>query len=471
MTSTGNNGKLVNYGTLLQASANNQTVLSVNSNLSLQVNDYVLAAGYLIDGNGHTGVIGVAGAAFTGYANYCGAQAIIDSIYVANCDIGFSFGSTQFMRAYKLQAYNCSTGIMLINDATSGGGNSNDFYQPHVVNNVVGVFVDGTAYSTTPITSINFYNPQCLANSVCGMAFFTAQASIYGGAPEANGSGSATATVNGKTVKRSSMYLNNSTVNLVNFSVHEALADPCFLLENGSRLNCINVRWYGNTSGRLVSADDSSGVNFVGNYACNGSVQNVLAWPDSINPDIQSCLYGTPGVKSEPLLASALYANQSLSDVYLSGVDPPTKSFVTDSQLGSCVQVTFRAEAGVATGPNTVYILTGNTAASGPIVISCLLKATADTIVGLSCIMNGSSAWAGGFQGGINLKAGAPVRVVILTNACVNANPVRVFLYPQGTDGPVVKVSNMQVYQGKSYTDIGSLGDINKIVKYGAFAG
>ncbi len=466
---TSNNGKLTGCGTVLSATGNNQTVLTINSNLTLQVNDYVLVAGYLINGGGHVHVTGVSGAAFPGFLNYCGAQAIVKDIYVADCDVGFNFGSAQFMRTYNLQAYNCSiSGIMLVNDPTSGGGNSNDFYQPHLINNGVGVFVDGTAFYT-PISSINFYNPQCLANAVCGMAFFTARASIYGGAPEGNAYGPATLSVNGKTVKRSSMHLDKSVVNLTNFSVHEAAADPCFILENGSQLNCHNLSGYGKTFGQLISADDTSSVYLSGNYACNGAVQNVVTWPDSVNPDIKACLYGAPGVKAEPLLAATLYANQSLSDVHLSGVDPPTKSFITDHQLGSCLNIAFRSEAGVATGPNTVYVVTPNTAASGPVVISCLLKSAADTVMGLSCIMNSSSAWAGGFQGGIKLKANVPVRVVIITNACTNAAPILVFLYPQDKDGPVVNVANMQVYQGQSYTDLQSLGDISKIVRGGAF--
>src|SRR5207244_3429488 len=98
-------------------------------------------------------------------------------------------------------------GMKIVNGtlAQGGGANSHQHLGLHLTYNTVGLFCNGTNF--IPLLQLVFVDPQCLANAVCGAAFFDVDdVKIIGGTPEANGSGASTVVVDGKTVKKSDWY-------------------------------------------------------------------------------------------------------------------------------------------------------------------------------------------------------------------------------------------------------------------------
>jgi hypothetical protein len=453
-------------GSLILATADNQTIVRIGGGtyLSLQTNKSTLARDLSIAGGGYAGVTGVGGAAALTSVATLGAKAILENIGVSACEIGFNLGATQFLRAYNLSAWDCTLGMLIRNDTTDGGGNSLDFHQPHFVGNVVGCLIDGTNFVT--VNAINFYNPQPLGNSLCGMAFFSASATIYGSAPEYNGGGSdLTAVISGKTVKRSSMYLNASTVNLENVTISEATVDECFVIENYSTLNAHNLQGYGNSSGYVVKPDSTSVVNLTGNFACIGHIQNVGTWPDSITvKGAPTCLAGQPTSVIDSTL-QPIYSEQGPL-LYASASNPPTEAYIEDDQMGYCRQLGFNAAAGSPSGSNTAYLNIPGCAASSFTLVSMLVRADRDCsmLFSLSTSVDGYNQ----INFTVTLYAGKLTRIVMMRGE-LSAGTYSIWLAPQDTSGPVVAVSRLQLYQALP-SDPAGLADVNKIVKYGAFS-
>lgn len=450
-------GKLSGRGSTLKPSANSMTVLSLAPGLTFQSGDFQLVRDLIVDGTGKTGITGVK--AVTG----TNAASRLENVTALNCDIiSFDLQNSQFCRTQGLRASGgTGAGLLIKNVAVDGGGNSHDHYGLHVAGKEVGVLVNGTLFAGG-VHSINFYNPQILGNTVCGMAFFDANATIYGGAPESNASGAATVVVDGKTVKKSSMYLNNSTVRADNLQIAESSCNPCFLLETNSKLTLKDATGYGLSSGTLVSADASSTVTLEGSYGCIGIVQNVSSWPDAFHVQTaQQVLYGTP-VLSIDSSVSMLYSDKA-PILVAGGTTPPTGTYVEDSNMGYCRQIAFTANAG-SVSANLATVTLGSAAGSKDSVLSVLIVAGSDCTLGFN-LYDGAAYDAINSQGGVSLKAGVVTRLLIARSG-IAAGTWQWIFFPVDASGPTIKFSNLIVYQGTPNTAVNTEA-VSKIVKYG----
>lgn len=458
-------GKLYGCGATLKPSANNMAVLTLAQNITIGSADFQLVRDLVINGTGKTGITGIKG------GGPLVAGLILENVVAYGCDtIGFDLQCAQFMRSLCLKANNgAGAGMLIRNVAVDGGGNSHDHYQFQAYNNAVGVVVNGTNF-VSGIQSINFYNPLCLQNSVCGMAFFDAQATIYGGAPESNATGAATIVIDGKTVKRSSIYLKNSHVDVVELQQGETSAcDPMILLESNSVLSLRNFRRNGGTGAGylLVSADSTSSVHLEGCFGGQGTVQNVTSWPDSLilPTAAQVCLYGEPVHKIDPTLAP-LYAEQA-SAWASSGVSAPTvNAFAEDVDLGYCRSVTFQAVVG-GLNTNAVNKTLGNGAASKDSLITVLMKSDTDCKITAHLFDGTSFNVINPTE--INLKANKVIRIVLGKRNIAAGGVWQLFVY--STDGvgtPNIKIANLQVWQGATGTQT-TTQEISKIVRDGSF--
>jgi hypothetical protein len=462
---TGQASKIDGAGSVLVPTGNNQTVLTGGSTLPLETGSFTVWRDLTIDGTGSSGITGISGAARAGdgHTAYLGAQTILENLYVRNCDIGFDLGATQFLRTYNLSAYAGRVGLLIGNDSVGGGANSHDHFQPHLVGNAVGLLVDGTHY--IPVLALNFYNPQWLSNSVCGAAFFhVGHATVYGGAPEVNAGGAPAITVNGLTVKRSSVYLNKSNVQFENCYIGET-ATPCFLIENNSVLHLHNVAGYGNVMGRLVEADPTSVVELSGHCNCAGTIENVTAWPDSISLDAgQATFSGKPVLAIDPKL-EPLYADQAPVRLAASVFVPPRIAFVEDEQLGYCAEVVFATSRGEPSGANAVHVDVNGTPADGLTIVSVLLKSATDCGMEISLSNSTDGFHLSGAT--VALRAGKVTRVVMV-RPHVSAGTDTIWFAPRDARGSALRIANLQLYVGP-LGDAGAAADINRILHDGAF--
>jgi len=451
--------KIDGYGSTLKPSANSISILTLKAGSDLLSGDMLLVRDLILDGSGKTGITGVS--SDVGDATSL-ASLVLENLYVMNCDTyAIDLKHAQFIRTYNIRATSGNgVGMRIANNAVAGGGNSHDHYGLHLGYKEVGLFVNGTRFGTG-CTSLNFYNPQVLQNSVCGMAFFDANATLYGGAPEGNATGAATKTVDSQTVKRCSIQANNSIIRLENFLNGEA-ADPVMIAENKAVLTLKDIN--GGTGAVLVQCDDTSSVHLEGMFNCPGIVQGVTSWPDAwILPPAGTFFYGEPVHTIDPTLAP-LYAHPAPVPSP-GGAHPPTTSYVEDADLGYCTQAVFTAFAG-SVNDNLMSVVLGSAAASKSSAFSVLVKSSIDTQLGINL-------WDGAVYNTLNadkiyLKAGKVTRIVF-GRPNLAAGTWQITFYPVAADAPTIKFSSLQLYQGTPNT-AATNADIAKIIKYGAFS-
>lgn len=455
-----NNSKLDGRGIILKPSVNTMTLITIPGDLSLQSSDYQLIRDFRLFCSGKTGITAIK----TTSAGV--ASLIIENIISWNCDtVDFDLQWSQFVRTYNLRAsLGGGVGMQILNKAVDGGANSHDHYGFHAIQKEVGVFVNGANY--IPLHSINFYNPQILENTVCGMAFFDAGAVIYGGAPEFNGTGAATKVIDGKTVKRCSMHLDSSNVRAEDYHISEATVNPCFILENNSILTLSNASGYGNTAGVLVSADATSGVNLQGSFSALGVVQNVISWPDAyfLHETAQMVAYGEPVLKIDPTLNNAPFAEQA-PKLLNSAVSPPlSNSWVEDFDLGLCREVQFDTVVGNENDGNTrTANFTG--VASQDTLLTLLVKSDIDCEIGIN--LHDGAAFHAFKATDVFLKSGKVTRIVVARRAIAGGS-WKIHFYPLDTSGPTIKFANIQVVQGATYAPATSQL-IASVVRHGLF--
>jgi hypothetical protein len=117
LTGAADRVQLCGHGVTLQASANDQTMLTMHVGLS--VGNGARAEGFRIDGNGFTGVTGVN---ITDSVN-----AAVSDLYVHGCETGMRFGIdtaagtwTEYCGADRVFVYDCEVGIDYVSQVTPG---------------------------------------------------------------------------------------------------------------------------------------------------------------------------------------------------------------------------------------------------------------------------------------------------------------------------------------------------------------
>lgn len=462
-------------GAVITPAANSSSIFNLEQS-SWQYPTYQGIKNLGIDASGYTGISGIT-QLITGSG---GASALVlENVRVFNYDtVGFDLYFNQFGRFTNLQASGSNSGVgYYLHPTSSGGGaNSNTFDSIVAVYNDVGVLVNG-AVSTGGTgnwgaIANNFVNPQTNGNGVCAMAFFDAQANIYGGSPEANAQGSASYTYDGKTIPRCSIYLNKSNVNIYGIRLEEnnvVNGSPGIYVTNNSTLSLTDCSGYARPGNYTVYCDDSSSVSLNGYFNMLGNFNNVSSWPNNFktvatvnrNPQFWTALYGT-AISEEDSSISYIVSEQAPYFLTYGGA-PATQTFVNDDDFGYCTQL---AMSSTAQGSVNQYLIPGLTINSD-ILISFLLKSDKDCT--LSSLFNdGVGVRMISNDGKIILKANVPQRVVLSRSDYSAGGGGSLSLINWDTTAPIVKVSNLVVYQGLT-AEAKTQENISKIVATGAY--
>lgn len=461
---TDQSSKIHGNGARIIPTTNDMAVLVLLSHQGLQSSDFKLVRDLRIDSGGKVRITGLLVPIGTGEASL-----ILENVYAFNCDTGFELNDSQFVRSNNLRASGGRLGMLIRSTQDIGGGNSHDHYGLHVVGAQVGVVVNGTRFPGG-CHSINFGNPQILDCSVCGFAFFDANATTYGGAPELNAhpDGARSMVVDGQTVKRSSYYLHNSLVRVVNLHSGEPSANPHFLLESNSVLVLENFDGYGGTASDalLVEADDTSGVALSGLFSGQGTVQNVLSWPDAFRmpATAQVALYGA-AVHTVDTTIAPLYAEQATEWIG-SGNAAPITAFVEDPDLGFCSSLAFKPViASFAGNTGCARVELGNGAANQDTLLSCLVKSDVDCNVKVD--VRTGAKWNQLNPTTIRLKRGVVTRIVAARRG-LDHDSLVLYFGPNDNTGATIKIANLQCYQGPAGTARTDAA-LSGIVKHGSF--
>jgi len=301
----------------LQCGGSGCAGLAQTNTVTMQVSNRYIVSGGIFDCNNQTGATGiyVGNHAATTFYNPTVVNCTDQSTSTSTNPTGpFVFYGTQFAQVYSPKFYG-DAAVKIYSTSAGGGGQSNSFYD---------LIWNGYGNSTTPVGVLlqnlgstyvqepnYFYNPTIQKASVAGMAqvnstAWLAQLYVYGGAPEVNGGGAASASIDGATVYQASTYVSFTELIYDNVSVQEATITPVLYGKNSSILNIKNPQGYGNTSGQFTETDSTSTtvLNGVDRVISGATFGNVLydVWNGIWNQTAQ--IFGlesyTTGVVNSP---------------------------------------------------------------------------------------------------------------------------------------------------------------------------
>lgn len=428
-----NNLTLLNYskingkGATLLPAAGATKILSIPRQNTLQVTQKSWIKDLNIDGL--TTPSGLTGIDIDGHA-----ALVLERVGVKNCDIGFNIIEAQFCTMHDCAAFNNNVGLLLKSKTASGGGNSWSFYDFRAVQNAVGIVLSKGAGSSFPFHSVYFRNPSILTNTVCGIAAFDVDhLCLDGGAPELNGSGASTYTVDGRTVKRSSMHFDGSRVEMVNTLNQEPTVTPCIILENSAHLMISNPTGYGNTLGRFVAADSTSSVDLSGHYAVRAVIEGVRRFEGTVLSS-DGALLTTIFPQSAADLPNDIATSQKPG--ITQWTSPATaNSDGTDAIFGDYNEGAFAASVGTTEDNRFLRLFTS---AGAFVAVSFQIRASVATTVRICLYPNVPPR-------DFPLLAGVWHRVFFYTNAVASGTQY-VLGFPLDAAGATIRLAKWQVF-------------------------
>ncbi len=424
--------KIYGRGALLQMTAPNCGGVRQQNHADLQATDKFLIDGLRIDCAQQPGTTGI----FIGSTH---AQAAMRDMTVANCTTGLWLEGAQFGEYANVSLYHNETGLKLYSTMSGGGGNSNTFYGLKAVGNTVGVLIaDIGVFGMGPNY---FLNPSLLSNSVAAMAVFgnrvPSEVHWYGGAPEVNGSGPEAIRIDGRLIKRSTIYANLARITLTEVEIEEAKINPVIRAENSSAITLNNVSGYGRWDGTLVSADHGSSTSLQGRLEVLGTIENVVSYPALLSSSGYVRMFGAPARFPE----SGLGMIQERTFIKLHPVDF-RGSFATgegrDPAYGSVITVHHAPEPG-SQEKNRINF--GNVVESDgdrPVLATVLLKSNVDCLYNVGAYADGYSRTR------VPLLANHWKRVVILQGKSTGKKFMLIG-WPEDARGPIISFAGLQV--------------------------
>jgi len=430
-------GKISGYGAKLVPSGSRCTILSENSQAQFNSSDKPGIFGLTIDCQNKAQVSGLTLGAATG-------KFTLRDVSTVNCSDagmhGILYDGAQFVEAYGVQTNSNYVGLKIYSTVAGGGGNSNSFYGLQAVNNVVGVLQ--APIGTWPQGQNYFFNPTINGNSLAAFAVFSGTLHLYGGAPEANAQGSIpSATIDGFTVKRATLYANKARVFFTDVEDQDARTNPLYVLESHTTLSLLNSGGYGNTGGTAVSADSTSKVLEEGSHGYLGTMNGVAAWPSSLYFGTSwYTLAGSPITTTGSDIPNAWSANSfdiPFGDINGSLSQQPSH----DPLYGAVNSVTHASSVGTQES-NRVRIGTVIPALSqtSDMVISVLLKANKDCAYSVGAY--------GGYVTKVSLAANTWTRVLLVAPQQPSGTGVTLVAYPADSTGPTVSWTRLMAYAG-----------------------
>ena len=186
---------------------------------------------------------------------------------------GLVFQATQFAQVVGVKFYNDYVGHKCYNSSSGGGCNSNYYDNINIATGcTVGTIYgyQGTTFSPggntfkNPViqncsvaSQANFGNPNICSGILCQSAMY-----IDSGAPENNGGGASSVTIDGFTIKQASVYVNYTDLFYSNVDVAEATITPIIDAENNSIVQLFNPG--GGAGQTFVTTDATSMTQLLG---------------------------------------------------------------------------------------------------------------------------------------------------------------------------------------------------------------
>lgn len=428
--------KIYNKGALLQISGPNCTGINQANSAILQKADKFVLDGVRLDCNQQPNSTGV----FVG-ANH--AQTAMHNVTVVNCTTaGMRLEGAQFGEYSNVSLYNNLVGLKIYTTMAGGGGNSNTFYGLKAVGNTVGVLVAET--SKFGMGANYFVNPSFLSNSVAAMAVFgnvwENDIHWYGGAPEENGGGASTITIDGHVVKQASIYANHARIILTETSIAEAKINPFIRAENSSAVLLDNISGYGRWDGTLVSTDSTSTTTLEGHLSTLGTIQNVIAYPSVLRTSGYVRMFGAPVVLSNPLVPNRFSGNPITPPV-ADSKGAVSSRIETDRQMGPVRSVVHAKVRGSQEDNRANFgdVISAPTSHPSNILVSILVKASVNCTYALGGYADSHSVTL------VPLIAGNWTRVVILKARAAAGTGFTLVGWPDDSSGPTLSFSRLEV--------------------------
>jgi hypothetical protein len=436
--------KISAYGAILRASTTTGKVLTCPTNSGgLQTTEFTEISGLQIQGYSSTITAGSAGIYTTGNNNF-----ILRDVKVQNFDVGFNLQATQFGSFYSIKAYNCNVGAYLKSDPTSGGANSNSFYDYISLACVkYGALIVG---QLPFVTSANYFRNYTGNGNACALGLFNSQAYLDGGAPESNTG--ASVTFDGYTSSGGTFYTNNSSLILENVSDQDATSSTVVFSENYSNVSLVNSGGYGIPGNKYFTCDKTSNINPIGNTTIAGSLDNIYGTVSSQGASNGGNLYHCP----DTTYLSISLPNECGSPLTstLNNANLVTATQVWDASNGLVGNLVFAASAG-SQDANRIFLGTIGSA-SGLSVIGVSLYSATDTTVSMGF-------YGYNYKQTVNLIAGRWTRIYyVMQNSSIPSGTSYV-LFATNSDGPTIKVGKVMIYSSATY-DAGAVQSFNAVL-------
>ena len=261
---------------------------------------------------------------------------------------------------------------------------------------------------------------------------------------EGNGTGSASVVVDGETIYKSDVFLNNSYLEINDSNSASSLSPSLYATAN-SQFVSKNLTSYGNTLGNLVFCDSTS--SYFENGACSSiGVKNNVATDGSI-----VSFNGQGVVSGAPLCNISRGVNLYASNPMLPDISNQTttsSSAFVKTEFGLTPTVTFANTVG-STSANRVFFNLLSASTGEYNLVSLLVKPSANCSFTPHFFTDSSQ-----ISPSISLRVNEWTRIVFATK---NATSVTMYFYPADTTGATV---NFQAFQSISDVNIEQVSNI-----------
>ena len=444
-----NAGTLITTGVTLPGTSAQQVSLrgdpqtkikaKAGASVVVQVNDDITRTGFReikslkIDGADIASVTGIK----VGTTTSAALQVYLRSIDVRDCATGIDLYSSMENSCTDVVCYSNTIGMKFRQDATNGGGNANRFDGLRLQENTIGLVID--ADSALPMGNNQFNQPLVQSNTLCGIAMIGVDEGMQfnAGHFEANASAGTTLVVDGNTIEKSVLFMDDSIATFSESTFSEASANPCIILRTGSRLILRNSGGYGLASGTFIDGSLAESVEFYGYCVLAGKIKvNVDRWPDSyLASSTQWSGTGIAIVKETNTLPNT-FATNPYAPLLQNAAGATINADVGDSQMGIVSNVTYLASAGSTSANRVVIDAFLSSITSGDTwVVSFLAKASA------ACNMT-FAVTDGTYADHVTALDTKWRRIVIAFRAGTTNTPL-LYCYPNDSVGATVSFSHL----------------------------
>jgi hypothetical protein len=261
----------------------------------------------------------------------------------------------------------------------------------------------------------------------------------YGGAPEVNGGGPPSITIDGHLIPQSTIYANFARLTLTEVEIAEAKISPVVRAENSSSITLDNISGYGRGDGTLVSADRSSTCTLEGRIDVLGTIENVIAYPQVLASPAYVRISGAPSISLNREIPNS-FSGDAMTPHPADIRGAVSSGASQDPLMGT---VTTVQHAGIRGTQESNRVNFGNIPANAEswFLLSVLLKSSVDCNYVLGGYADGASTTH------VQLTAGEWTRVVIYRGK-PSAKGFTLVGWPDDTRGPAVSFTGLQILVG-----------------------